>query len=111
MSHLIAEVELSREPEWGSGRDALGVHALRARRKTAERRVIVTERRVGTGEPTLDDLREALIAVSGTDYGVHGPSFISRFTDTARQAATYRKGRVLLAGDAAHIHSRPVGRA
>ena len=55
-------------------------------------------------EPTLADLREALIAAEGTDYGAHSPTFISRFTDMTRQAATYRKGRVLLAGDAAHIH-------
>ena len=44
----------------------------------------------------------------GTDYGVHSPTWISRFTDMTRQAATYRSGRVLLAGDAAHVHS-PVG--
>jgi len=52
----------------------------------------------------LRDLSEALIAVYGTDYGIHSPRWISRFTDMARQAEIYRKGRVLLAGDAAHIH-------
>ena len=56
------------------------------------------------GEPTLQDLREALIAADGTDYGVHSPTWISRFTDMTRQAASYRKGRVLIAGDAAHVH-------
>ena len=72
-------------------------------------RVLVTEEHVGpAGEPTLGDLSEALIAVYGTDYGVHSPTWISRFTDMARQAAAYREGRVLLAGDAAHVHS-PVG--
>jgi 3-(3-hydroxy-phenyl)propionate hydroxylase len=65
----------------------------------------VTERHVGpAGEPSLRDLSEALIAVYGTDYGIHSPTWISRFTDMARQAASYREGRVLLAGDAAHVH-------
>src|SRR5213080_3686641 len=68
-------------------------------------RVMVTERQVGpAGEPTLRDLSEALIAVYGTDYGIHSPTWISRFTDMTRQAASYRKGQVLLAGDAAHVH-------
>jgi hypothetical protein len=70
---------------------------------------MLTEDHVGaTAEPTIDDLRERLIAVYGTDYGVHSPVWISRFTDTTRQAAAYRDRRVLLAGDAAHVHS-PVG--
>ena len=68
-------------------------------------RVLVTEQHVGpTTEPTLRDLSDALIAVYGTDYGIHSPTWISRFTDMTRQAAAYRKGRVLLAGDAAHVH-------
>jgi hypothetical protein len=71
--------------------------------------VMVTERHVGhTEAATLRDLSEALIAVYGTDYGIHSPTWLSRFTDATRQAASYRKGRVLLAGDAAHVHS-PVG--
>jgi hypothetical protein len=71
--------------------------------------VMVPEADVGRAtEPTLRDLSEALIAVCGTDYGVHSPTWISRFTDMTRQAATYRDRRVLLAGDAAHVHS-PVG--
>jgi hypothetical protein len=70
--------------------------------------VMLTEAQVGTSEPTLRDLSEGLIAVYGTDYGIHSPIWISRFTDTTRQAAAYREGRVLLAGDAAHVHS-PVG--
>jgi hypothetical protein len=70
---------------------------------------MLTESHVGaTAEPTLRDLSEALVAVYGTDYGIHSPTWISRFTDMTRQAATYRAGRVLLAGDAAHVHS-PVG--
>src|SRR5215475_13608834 len=45
-----------------------------------------------------------MVEVFGSDYGVHSPTWLSRFSDATRQAATYRKGRVLLAGDAAHIH-------
>src|SRR5215212_4056740 len=67
------------------------------------------EQHVGsTTEPTLRDLSEALIAVYGTDYRIHSPTSISRFTDMTRQAAAYRERRVLLAGDAAHVHP-PVG--
>jgi hypothetical protein len=69
----------------------------------------VTEGQVGsTSEPTLRDLSEALMTVYGTDYGIHSPTWISRFTDMTRQAASYRDRRVLLAGDAAHVHS-PAG--
>jgi 2-polyprenyl-6-methoxyphenol hydroxylase-like FAD-dependent oxidoreductase len=104
-SNLIAEVEITEEPEWGIRRDALGIHGL-SRLEDGPVRILVTEQRVGaTGEPTLRDLSEALIAVYGTDYGIHSPTSISRFTDMARQAASYRKGRVLLAGDAAHVHA------
>jgi hypothetical protein len=60
------------------------------------------------GEPTLQELSAALVGVCGTDYGVHTATWISRFTDAARQAATYRRQRIFLAGDAAHVHS-PVG--
>jgi flavin-dependent dehydrogenase len=107
-SHLIAEVELAEEPGWGLRRDDKGIHSL-SRLGDGPVRVMVTEQRLGaTGEPTLRELSEALIAYYGTDYGVHSPTSISRFTDMARQAAAYRKGRVLLAGDAAHVHY-PVG--
>ncbi|MDQ4100299.1 MAG: FAD-dependent monooxygenase [Chloroflexota bacterium] len=108
-SNLIAEVEMAEDPEWGLRRDALGVHGLSRLEDGGPVRVMVTEQRIGaTGEPTLRDLSEALIAVYGTDYGIHSPTWISRFTDMSRQAASYRKGRVLLAGDAAHVHY-PVG--
>ena len=104
-SNLIAEVEMAEEPEWGLRRDALGIHALSRLEDGGPVRVMVTEQHVGrTSEPTLRDLSEALIAVYGTDFGIHSPTWISRFTDMARQAASYRKGRVLLAGDAAHVH-------
>jgi hypothetical protein len=67
--------------------------------------VVLLERQVEhTAEPTLQDLREVLVAAYGTDFGAHSPTWISRFTDMTRQAASYREGRVLLAGDAAHVH-------
>src|SRR5690348_12296731 len=53
---------------------------------------------------TVDELRESLIRHAGTDFGLHSPRWISRYNDAARLAARYRSGRVLLAGDAAHIH-------
>jgi len=104
-SNLIAEVEMAEEPEWGLRRDALGIHSLSRLEDGGPVRVLVTEQHVGhTSEPTLRDLSAELIAVYGTDFGIHSPTWISRFTDMARQAASYREGRVLLAGDAAHVH-------
>ncbi|OBF59024.1 hypothetical protein A5756_06345 [Mycobacterium sp. 852002-53434_SCH5985345] len=112
-SYLLGEVQMDfgtgDSPVWGIRHDALGVHSLSAFEEGGPVRVMVTERRLGpSSEPTLGDLSEALIAVYGTDYGIHSPAWLSRFTDTARQAATYRDRRVLLAGDAAHVH-HPVG--
>jgi flavin-dependent dehydrogenase len=118
-SSLIAEVEMAETPELGIRRDALGTHGLgRVQYEIRDGevvyadsgpvRVMVTEAQPTRGEPTLRDLSEGLVAVYGTDYGVHSPTWISRFTDTTRQAAAYREGRVLLAGDAAHVHS-PAG--
>jgi 3-(3-hydroxy-phenyl)propionate hydroxylase len=100
---------MAEEPEWGLRRDALGIRSLSRLGDGGPVRVLVTEQHLGpTSEPTLRDLSEALIAVYGTDFGIHSPTWISRFTDMARQAASYRKGRALLAGDAAHLHY-PVG--
>ena len=108
-SWLIAEVEMAEEPEWGIRHDALGVHGLNRLGDGGPVRVVVTERHLrAASEPTLRDLSEALIAVYETDYGIHSPVWISRFTDMTRQAAAYRDRRVLLAGDAAHVHN-PVG--
>jgi 2-polyprenyl-6-methoxyphenol hydroxylase-like FAD-dependent oxidoreductase len=104
-STLIAEVELTEEPPRGMRHDAAGVHALQTMEDGTTVRVIVSEQQLGpSSEPTLGDLSEALISVYGTDFGIHNPTWISRFTDMTRQAAAYRAGRVLLAGDSAHVH-------
>jgi len=119
-SSLLAEVEMAEQPELGMRRDAVGVHGIgrveyeiRGGQVVFEDhgpvRVMITEQRPGaTTEPTLRDLSEGLVSVYGTDYGIHSPTWISRFTDMSRQAAAYRDRRVLLAGDAAHVHS-PAG--
>ena len=104
-SNMIAEVEMTDGPEQELRHDATGVHAIRRMEDGKTFRVVVTERQLGVGtEPALRELSEALNEVFGTDYGIHSPTWISRFTDATRQAAAYRAGRVLLAGDAAHIH-------
>jgi 3-(3-hydroxy-phenyl)propionate hydroxylase len=108
-SYLIAEVEMTGAPELGIRRGEKGVNGLGRLDDGNRVGVVLVERQLGQGDsPTLSDLREALIAVYGTDFGVHNVTWLSRFTDTARQAASYRERRVLLAGDAAHVHS-PVG--
>jgi 3-(3-hydroxy-phenyl)propionate hydroxylase len=108
-SWLIAEAETSEEPAWGFRHDALGTHGIGKLEDGRRVRAVLTEQRVGApSEPTLRDVSEALIAVYGTDYGIHSPTWISRFTDMTRQAAAYRDRRILLAGDAAHVHP-PVG--
>jgi 2-polyprenyl-6-methoxyphenol hydroxylase-like FAD-dependent oxidoreductase len=103
-SNLIAEAEVTEEPPAGVRHDETGVHGLH-RMPDGSVRIVVTERQLGPSTaPTLSDLSAALKAVFGTDFGVHSPTWISRFTDMTRQAATYRADRVLLAGDAAHVH-------
>jgi 2-polyprenyl-6-methoxyphenol hydroxylase-like FAD-dependent oxidoreductase len=104
-SNLIAEVEMTEEPPRGIRHDAIGVHGLHRLEDGRTVRVVVTEQQLGpSSEPTLRDLSEALITVYGTDFGIHSPTWISRFTDMTRQAVAYRAGRVLLAGDSAHVH-------
>jgi 2-polyprenyl-6-methoxyphenol hydroxylase-like FAD-dependent oxidoreductase len=109
VSYLIAEASTTDEPAVGIRRGERGVNGLGKLGDGKRVRAVLVERQVVQGdEPTLSDLREALVAVYGTDFGVHDVTWLSRFCDTTRQAASYRAGRVLLAGDAAHVHS-PTG--
>ena len=118
-SWLIAEAEMRDKPELGMRQDAHGLYGIgRVEYEIRDGKIIYkedgpvrltfTERQIQSGEPTLDDVREVLIRIYGTDFGIHSPTWISRFTDMARQAAVYRNERVLLAGDAAHVHA-PMG--
>src|SRR4051812_29972243 len=107
-SNLIGEVELTEEPEYGLRRDELGIHSLGPLEDGTVRVLVREDGLGGSEEPTLDDLSRALVSARGTDYGLRRASWLSRFTDVTRQAVTYRDGRDLLAGDAAHIHP-PVG--
>jgi 2-polyprenyl-6-methoxyphenol hydroxylase-like FAD-dependent oxidoreductase len=104
-SWMIAEVEMDEEPEVGMRREGGGIGPVNRAEGGGPFRVVLTERHPEhTGDPSMGELREALVAVYGTDYGLRSASWISRFTDMTRQAAAYRHGRVLLAGDAAHVH-------
>ena len=105
-SWMIAEVELDGEPELGFRRDGNGTHAIGQREPGGPFGVVITEPDTShVGPPDLEELRAAVVAVWGTDFGLRAATWTSRFTDAARQAATYRAGRVLVAGDAAHVHS------
>ncbi|MBC8073185.1 MAG: FAD-dependent monooxygenase [Deltaproteobacteria bacterium] len=108
-SCLIAEVAMRDEGQWGLRHDDRGIHGLGKIEDGKRVRVVSTESRVGEGDaPSVDELRAQLVAVWGSDFGVHDVTYLSRFSDATRQAAAYRSRRVLLAGDAAHVHS-PVG--
>jgi 3-(3-hydroxy-phenyl)propionate hydroxylase len=110
VSFMIAEVDMAVQPQVGMRPEGGGVGPVDFEKGGNPYRVVLKEQQVesATGpasDPTLEDLKEALTAAYGTDYGAHSPSCISRFTDMSRQAVSYRQGRVLLAGDAAHVHS------
>jgi 2-polyprenyl-6-methoxyphenol hydroxylase-like FAD-dependent oxidoreductase len=109
VSSLLAEVEFRDEPEWGIRHDENGTQAISPLDDGNRATLVVSERYAGqTGTPTLEEVSRALIAAWGTDYGAHNLTRSSRFTDATHQAASYRQGRILLAGDAAHVHY-PVG--
>jgi 2-polyprenyl-6-methoxyphenol hydroxylase-like FAD-dependent oxidoreductase len=67
-------------------------------------RIVVPGARVSEEPATLEEFKQQLRTIAGTDFGVHSPRWLSRFGDATRLAERYRVGRVLLAGDAAHIH-------
>ncbi|MET9929067.1 MULTISPECIES: rifampin monooxygenase [unclassified Streptomyces] len=108
---LLGDMEMTEEPEVVAAVVA-EVRRTQLRFGTipngdGTHRVIVPAERVSeerAGAPTLEEFTERLRAVAGTDFGVHSPRWLSRFGDATRQAEQYRVGRVLLAGDAAHIH-------
>jgi 2-polyprenyl-6-methoxyphenol hydroxylase-like FAD-dependent oxidoreductase len=104
VSSIIAEVEMRGEPQFGFRNDAVGVNAMRPLEGGRVGLVVRDTHLDRQSDLTLEDLRQAIIAVWGSDFGLASASMISRFTDATRQAASYRNGRVLLAGDAAHIH-------
>ena len=102
VSYIIAEVKMYEEPEFGIRPEGGGIGKAADGESIG---VTVREKVVKHGdEPSMDELRAALISTYGTDYGLTSINWISRFSDATRQAASYRNGRVLLAGDAAHIH-------
>ncbi|MGI5478888.1 rifampin monooxygenase [Streptomyces lavendofoliae] len=95
---VVAEVRKT-QPRFGVIPDADGAKGVH--------RVVVPADGVAedrTTAPTLDEFKRQLRAFAGTDFGIHSPRRLSRFGDATRLAERYRVGRVLLAGDAAHIH-------
>ncbi|EMY35990.1 FAD-dependent monooxygenase [Arthrobacter crystallopoietes BAB-32] len=99
---LAAVVAEARKTQKGFGAGPLGDGIYRV---VAPALQLAEDRAAG---PTLDQLKESVRAVAGTDFGLHSPRWLSRFGDATRLAERYRVGRVLLAGDAAHIHA-PLG--
>lgn len=107
-SWILGEVQM-HEPKLGMRREGGGIGPVNPG-GGGPYRVVLTERELEhDGEPTLEQLREALVTAYGSDFAVHSPTWITRFSDMTRQAASYRRGRVLLAGDAAHVHPPQAG--
>lgn len=93
----------------GFHEDASGRHAMSVTDDGETVGVVLAGRDPkAAGKPTLEELAAGLRAIYGTDFGVHSPTWLSRFSDAVRQADRYRNDRILLAGDAAHIHP-PLG--
>ena len=93
---------MDEEPEFGTRPEGGGIGKAADGESIG---VVVSEKVVKhADEPSMDELREALISTYGTDFGLRSINWISRFSDATRQAASYRNGHVLLAGDTAHIH-------
>ena len=104
-SWMIAEVEMDEQPEIGMRPEGGGIGPVNRAEGGGPYRVVLVELYAEhTGDPDMDELRTALVAAYGTDFGLRSANWISRFTDMSRQAVSYREGRVLLAGDAAHVH-------
>lgn len=109
ISYLIFEADMAEEPPLGMRNGERGVYALGRLDEGDRIRGVVTEPVLKLSDkPTIEELKSVLLSAYKTDFGLHNVTWLSRFTDAARQAKTYRQGRVLLAGDAAHVHS-PVG--
>ncbi|MDG4763501.1 rifampin monooxygenase [Solwaraspora sp. WMMD406] len=96
---VVAEVRVT-EKRFGVGPVGGGVY-----RVVVPAAGVATDRSVA---PTIEEFARQLRAIAGTDFGVHSPRWLSRFGDATRLARRYRVGRVLLAGDAAHVHP-PLG--
>lgn len=107
---LIAEIGMAQEPPVGMRPEGGGIGPVDPSAGGGPYRVVLRkDPDEDAATPTLEAVRAALVRVHGTDFGVHDPTWISRFDDAARQAASYRRGRVLLAGDAAHVHPPQAG--
>lgn len=108
-SYVIAELDMTETPPLGMRPEGGGIGPANPGANDNRYRFALREDRTDQeGEPTFDDVRALLVDKFGSDFGAHNPTWISRFTDTSRQAATYRADRVFVAGDAAHIHG-PMG--
>ncbi len=108
-SWLIAEAEMDATPPIGIRPEGGGIGPVDPTTDGGPYGIVLKEPDAErTAQPTIDELRGALVAAYGTDFGVHRPTALSSFTDASFQAVDYRRGRVLLAGDAAHIHA-PLG--